>query len=163
MKRLALFICNLLNHPLKLNQTLHEYQYKVCRHFTFSRLSPQWVYRLCLDFSFIYCTYASLNTGFIKFIKLIIVWNISNLFVSGLMWMESWRLPRPYRSEAWRRSRPAVLRSRPAVRRSNPPGSSSNLYTPFRPTALKGRVLFRFEGLVQYRGTKPLLVSDQTK
>ena len=28
----------------------------------------------------LYCTYASLNTGGMKFIKLIIVWNISNLF-----------------------------------------------------------------------------------
>ena len=38
----------------------------------------------CLEiiswFSFIYCTYSSLNTCGIKFIKLIIVWSISNLF-----------------------------------------------------------------------------------
>ena len=31
----------LRNHTLKLNQTLHEYLFRVCRHFTFSRLSPQ--------------------------------------------------------------------------------------------------------------------------
>ena len=37
--------------------------------------------RVYIDFSFIHCTYASLNTGGIKFIKLIIVWNISNLFL----------------------------------------------------------------------------------
>ena len=34
--------------------------------------------------TFIYFTYASLNTCGIKFVKLIIVWNISNLFLSIL-------------------------------------------------------------------------------
>ena len=33
---------------------------------------------------YIYCTYASLNTGGIKFIKMIIVWSISNLL--SLKW-----------------------------------------------------------------------------
>ena len=46
---------------------------------------------LYLDFSFTFCTRASLNTGSIKFLKLIIVWNISNLFNSYPMDNGRWK------------------------------------------------------------------------
>ena len=57
----------LLKHPFR--QVILKRTYRI---FVFKRLY--------LDFSFIYCKYTSLNTCGIKLIKLIIVWNISNLF-----------------------------------------------------------------------------------
>ena len=45
-----------------------------------ANISKCGVWILYLDFSYINCLYASLNTCGIKFIKLVIVWNISNLF-----------------------------------------------------------------------------------
>ena len=46
--------------------------------------------RLYLDFSVIWCTYATLNTFGIKFMKLIIVWNISNFFLVCLRTHAPW-------------------------------------------------------------------------
>ena len=56
-----------LKHPLRQDLFMQTYRNVVLK-------------RLYLDFSVIWCTYATLDTCGNKFMKLIIVWNISNLF-----------------------------------------------------------------------------------
>ena len=55
----------LLNNSLKLHKTLHEYYYRECRHFCFSRLWPQRsnkssIIKICYETSFFICISGSI-------------------------------------------------------------------------------------------------------
>ena len=57
---LSSFLYDLLNVtiPLEINKTLHEYQFRVCRHFTFSRLfSLYWPLCVCRPVTYMKTTF----------------------------------------------------------------------------------------------------------